>query len=338
MRYGRAIIVLAFTIILAAAVPTQAQDLGNKDWPKTVEAMGASITMYQPQIDSWEGNTFEARAAVSVVGSAGKAPVFGAVWLSGHFTTDKETRTVSFYDVTVPAVRFPDAGEEQEQKLIDILEDELDDWVYEVDLDVLLPSLELADRGTPAASALKHDVPKIIVKHEPAVLILIDGEPKLQEIEDSKLERVVNSPYVIIKDGRNFFLASDSQWFTARDIMGPWKASGKLPKEIAKIDSLMKKQAEDQPQADKSEPTDTRTPEIVVSTEPAELIFIDGKTNMEPIQGNDILEVSNTDSDVIFDIGSQHFYVLLSGRWFQSSDLDRGPWQWVANDEVPISF
>lgn len=338
MRYGKAITVLVFTIILAAAALTQAQAEGDKDWPKMVEAMGASITMYQPQIDSWEGNTFEARAAVSVVGSAGQAPVFGAVWLSGHFTTDKAARTVSFYDVTVPAVRFPDAGEEKEQKLIDILEDELDDWVYEVDLDILLPSLELADRESPGEADLKHDVPKIIVKHKPAVLILIDGEPKLQKIEDSKLERVVNTPYVIIKDGGQYFLGSDSEWFTAMAVMGPWRPAGKLPKDIAEIDSQMKRQAETQPEDDSTKTQDTRAPEIVVSTEAAELIFIDGETTMEPIAGNDILEVSNTDSDVIFDIGSQQFYVLLSGRWFRSSDLDRGPWQWVANDEVPNAF
>ncbi len=342
MKYSKVLIVLAFTMILAAAVQTPAQAEEGKDWPKVVEAMGASITMYQPQIDSWEGNTFEARAAVSVVASAGKEPVFGAVWLSGHFTTDKEQRTVSFYDVKVPAVRFPEAAEDKEQKLIDLLEDELDDWVYEVDLDILLPTLELADLDAGGQADLKHDVPKIIVKHQPAVLILIDGEPKLQEIKDSKLERVVNTPYTIIKDGKKYFLASDTQWFTASDVMGPWKATEKLPKEISKIDSQMKeqakKQAAAQPQAEDSQAGDPRTPELVVSTEPAELIFIDGETKMEPIAGNDILGVSNTDSDVIFDIGTQKFYVLLSGRWFQSSDLDNGPWQWVANDEVPVSF
>ena len=61
---------------------------------------------------------------------------------------------------------------------------------------------------------------KIIVKHQPAVLILIDGEPKFQKIEDSKLERVVNTPYIMIKEGKHFFLASDTQWFTAKTVMG----------------------------------------------------------------------------------------------------------------------
>lgn len=340
MKTATKIGVLTLTLVLGIVAPLVAQgDDDSKDWPKEVEAMGASITMYQPQIDSWEGNTFEARAAVSVVKSADSAPVFGAVWLTGHFNTDKVERIVSFYDVTVPTVRFPNEAVEHEQKLIEILEDELDEWVYEVDLDVLLPSLELAQRDTVGKSELKHDVPKIIVTHQPAVLILIDGEPKLQKIEDSKLERVVNTPYVLIKDGRHYYLASDTQWFTAKDVMGPWEATSKLPKEIATIDSQMKEQREDQPKPDDSTaPQDTRIPEIVISTEPAELIFVDGKTAMEPIQGNDILEVSNTDSDVIFDINTQNFFVLLSGRWFRSTDLDNGPWEWVANDGVPLSF
>jgi hypothetical protein len=48
--------------------------------------------------------------------------------------------------------------------------------------------------------------------------------------------------------------------------------------------------------------------------------------------------VSNTDSDVVFEIASQNYYVLLSGRWYRSKDLDNGPWTWVANDELPARF
>ncbi len=101
----------------------------------------------------------------------------------------------------------------------------------------------------------------------------------------------------------------------------------------------LKEQREDEGTApEEGEGSDSRVPEIVVSTVPAELIFIDGKASLEPVEGNDILKVSNTDSDVVFNIGDQSYYVLLSGRWYRSKDLDRGPWQWVANDEVPLSF
>jgi len=48
--------------------------------------------------------------------------------------------------------------------------------------------------------------------------------------------------------------------------------------------------------------------------------------------------VSNTDSDVVFEISSQNYYVLLSGRWYRAKDLDNGPWTWVANDQLPAEF
>ena len=331
--------VLLLTLVLTAGATTNEEDDAFQSWPRIVEAVGASITMYQPQIDSWEGNTFEARAAVSVVPSAGAEPVFGAVWLSGSFSTDSDTRMVQFFDVTVPAVRFPNASEEQQQKLVDYLEAEMASWDYEVSLDSILPTLDLADRDAQQEAELKNTPPEIIIKYEPAVLIIIDGDPILQEIEGSSLERVVNTPYVIVQYKKDFYLATDMTWYKANDIKGPWKTTSKLPKDVAKVDEQLKEQQEEQGAAPESdEGSDPRVPEIVVSTVPAELIFIDGKANLEPVEGNDILKVGNTDSDVIFDIGDQSYYVLLSGRWYRSKNLDRGPWQWVANTDVPGSF
>jgi len=334
---------LMFLVLLTLWSPNlRANFEEGPDWPKKVEAAGASITMYQPQIDSWKGNTFEARAALSVVPRAGAEPIFGAIWMSGRFQTDKERRVVTFSDVKVPRVRFADASEEMQQKLIDVLEKELEGWSHESDLDVLLPSLELAERDPLKKAQLKHDPPKIIVKHSPAVLILVDGEPKMEKIKGSKLERVVNTPYVLLKDHGKYYLASDDMWFMAKNLKGPWSKTEKLPKEVAEIDRQIKEQKAEEAQEEADTvpeaKLDPRIPEIVVSTVPAELIFIDGETKLEPVEGNNILAVSNTDSDVIFDIETQNFFVLLSGRWYRSRDLDRGPWEWAPNDELPEAF
>jgi len=330
--------VVAFSTLLTLPVAANFEE--GPDWPKKVEAAGASITMYQPQIDSWKGNTFEARAALSVVPKAGAEPIFGAIWISGRFQTDKERRVITFSDISIPRVRFADATEEQQQKLIAILEKELEGWRHETDLDVLLPTLELADRDPLRRAQLKNDPPRIIVKHSPAVLILIDGEPIFEDVKDTKLERVVNTPYVLLKGHREFYLASDKLWFTAKDLMGPWTKTEILPKEVAEIDRQIKEQEAEQEEENEEVEAeeDPRIPEIVISKEPAELIFIDGKTELEPVEGNDVLAVSNTDSDVIFDIQSQDFFVLLSGRWYRSKNLDHGPWEWVANDELPEAF
>ncbi len=59
---------LTVTFLLAAAIPGFGQeDPGEEEtWPRVMESETATVTMYQPQIDSWKDDTFDARAAVSV--------------------------------------------------------------------------------------------------------------------------------------------------------------------------------------------------------------------------------------------------------------------------------
>ena len=65
--------------------------------------------------------------------------------------------------------------------------------------------------------------------------------------------------------------------------------------------------------------------EIIVATEPTELIVSSGRPRYMPIQGTDLLFISSTSSDVFLEIGSQNYYVVLAGRWYQSASL-QGPW------------
>ena len=146
---------------------------------------------------------------------------------------------VHFSDITVPTVAFPEASEEDQQKLKTYLESEFPKWDLSIALDRMLPMLENAEYDVSAEVQLKNTPPEIIVKHEPAVLIIIDGEPKLQDIDDSKLERVVNTPNVIVKyKEKTFYLAADTLWYKASDIMGPWKTTTRLPKDVDKINGM----------------------------------------------------------------------------------------------------
>ncbi|RLA43110.1 MAG: hypothetical protein DRQ97_13170 [Gammaproteobacteria bacterium] len=330
---------LVFITLLMLAFPVAAED-EEQSWPRVLEGKTRTITMYQPQLDSWKNGALESRAAVSVKQGEG-VPVFGAVWISGRFEVDRDTRMVHFSSITVPAVAFPEASKEDQQELTDFLEREIPKWDLSISLDLVLPMLEDAEFDESAEAQLKNSPPEIIVKHEPAVLVIIDGEPKLQDIEDSKLERVVNTPYVIVKHKTTFYLAADTLWYKAFDVMGPWETTNNLPKEVRKVDEALKMQRkkDEQPAAEATEEKpDSRVPMLVVSTVPAELIFVDGELELAPVEDTDLLLVSNTDSDVMFDIAGQDYYVLLSGRWFRSKDLDRGPWTFVPGDELPAPF
>jgi hypothetical protein len=48
--------------------------------------------------------------------------------------------------------------------------------------------------------------------------------------------------------------------------------------------------------------------------------------------------VTNTDDNLIVDPTSSLTYVLISGRWFDTTSLETGPWEYVPNDKLPTAF
>lgn len=54
-------------------------------------------------------------------------------------------------------------------------------------------------------------------------------------------------------------------------------------------------------------------PTIIVSTKPAELIQANGEPEYAPIDGTDLLYMSNSESDVLMHIGMQDYFVLIAG-------------------------
>ena len=64
-------------------------------------------TIYQPQIDNWDGYNFEAHAAVSVLPAGGKEQIFGVVEISAKTAVARGSRTVHFRDVKVVKATFP---------------------------------------------------------------------------------------------------------------------------------------------------------------------------------------------------------------------------------------
>jgi len=78
-------------------------------------------------------------------------------------------------------------------------------------------------------------------------------------------------------------------------------------------------------------------PEVFTSAKPAELIVFDGPIQFEPVGDTDLLYVTNSDKDVLKDVESQSYFVLLSGRWYSSATLN-GPWAFVPSDKLPEDF
>ena len=340
-RRHRAPLPPAFAVLcLIGAIgdaPRQTEE--DPGWPREIRVGIVTVVMYQPQPETFEGNVLSARAAVSIARSAGAELEFGAVWMTAKVETDRDTRTVNVVDVTVDRVRFPEATEGQQQALADLLERELPQWDLTISLDRLLTSIELEEERI-AAPDLRSIPPRVVVVSEPTILVNIDGEPRLQPAEGSSLMRVINTPFTIVlaPDVGTYFLhAGADAWYTAPELGDNWTLAQSVPAEVAAL-------APPEPPAtetpDPGEPADTALgppPAIIVATEATELIVTEGAPEYTPISGTDLLYMSNTKSDVLLEIGTQRYFVVLSGRWYASDSLS-GAWTHVPPSQLPATF
>ncbi|GFE58788.1 hypothetical protein [Geobacter sp. AOG1] len=312
--------------------------VANTEWPRTFSDQGMTVTVYQPQPESLEGNLLKGRAAISVIPKGEKEPVFGAVWLESKVAIDRDQRTVQVLSTNVPRVRFADATPDQQAYFSRFLENELNAAHLSMNYDQLLASLSVAQKERREAEELNMTPPKIIFETVPAILVLIDGEPRLRDVEGTKLKRIVNTPFFIVLDTSTgtYWLNGGSRWFVAREIKGNWQQNPTPPKEVAgalaaELDTVKAKITKPETSGDQ------RVPKIIVATEPTELIVFDGEPKFTPLTGSDLLYVINTEDDVFMDMTGQQYYVVLAGRWYRSGSL-RGPWEFVRPDHLPQAF
>ena len=328
-----------------------------EDWPREIKAGKATIVMYQPQVESFEGDKLAARAAVMVRETDDAEPVFGAVWMDTRVSTDRENRTVSLIDVKVTNVKFPQIEKEKAAKLAPILEREMPTWDLSMSLDALLADLDLVKKEKASSERLKNDPPKIIYVPYPAVLVVIDGEPMLREIENTKYKYVMNTPFFVVQDpsSKRYYLKGGEYWYASQEIKNGWAVMENPPKEIVEIAEKHVQKAEETapekgaPDKEASEKASTESaaaenpaqkivPKIIVATEPAALIQTNGKPEYVSVEGTKLLYAKNTEDDVLLDIDTQQHYILVSGRWYASKSLENGPWRFVSSDELPADF
>ena len=327
-----------FTLILVSITfwCTGTVNAGVLEWPREIDAPEAKIIVYQPQLETFKKDKLTARSAVSVKKKGEIEPVFGVVWFAARVSTDRDARMVTILDAEVTNVKFPnDPPSDKVEKFKRLLKSKIPEGDLTISLDRLLAMLDLVEKEQASADDLKATPPTIIYVTHPAILITIDGEPELSKVEDSKLMRIVNTPFFIVFDPekKNYYLKGGSEWLSTKDIMRAWQSEPSPPASVvAAADKFTDKQGES------GEKQDTGSmPQIIVATAPTELIVSEGEPKFKSVTGTGLLYMSNTESDVIIEIDSQKYFVLLSGRWFKSVSMD-GPWSYVPSDKLPSDF
>ncbi len=327
---SRSRIMLSALLLLLAFSPSYAQ-LG---WPKDMFAKnGAKITVYQPQPETLSGNEIAGRAAFSVEQTNESELIFGVFWFSAVMHTDRDTRALTLESIQITDVKLPGV-EDQEKitKLKALLEMEIPLWRIEATIDEVAATID--SEKINVSEGLNNEAPEIFYAEEPTLLLLFDGEPKIEQDKDLKMGRVINTPYLILKGGddKNYYLYAGQGWYVSTDVREGYTPTSKLPKTITSVDKQIKDQQTEKPNKEAKAPQ-----KVISSTIPAEIIQSDGKADFVNIAGTDLLYMSNSDDNIFRYIADQKYYLLLSGRWYSSSKLE-GPWKYLPAETLPTEF
>ncbi len=345
---------LMLVLACASWLPPPASAVSD-EWPRRFQDPQGEVLVYQPQLEDFKDDKLSARAAVSTRKKDMKHPVFGVIWIDARVAVDRDTRMAKIYDIKVTNASFPNATAEQTDKFKEFINAQIEGDVNTIALDRLVAAMALVEEQREMDDRINNDPPKIIYRSQPAVLVLLDGEPRLLPVPESTLMRVVNTPFVMFyqPSDKAYFLKAGEAWVTTIALQGPWKPLDALPKALVEIEERARRETAKQAAEQEERPLQAGTvgtgrqleamqggdlPEIVVSTEPAELIVTEGEPQYTPIENTSLLYVSNTENSIFMDSGDKQYYVLLSGRWFKGGSLEDGPWSYVPSTGLPADF
>ncbi len=332
MNCRHSIAAATIALVLGAGSVADAKKFDSQ-WPKVIKEKKAKIVVYQPQIETFDDILLTGRSAVSVTLEKQSA-VFGAIWYEAKVDVDREDRVVKLKEVKVTNAKFPDAKPEGVAELKRIIEEEIPEWGDELSYDELVAGLTAIEQEKITSESLANAPPEIIYTTKPSILIIIDGKPIVQDVPNSKVKRVINTPFFIVQHSSNWYLKGSESWYSADEVLGPYKAMRDLPPHSVTdlADQMVSK-----PPADAEKPDKVVIPEIVVRTTPAELIQTDGEPDYDPVAGTNLLRVKDSDTTILMDIGTQLNFILIAGRWYASASL-QGPWKYVKGEDLPADF
>ncbi len=186
----------------------------------------------------------------------------------------------------------------------------------------------------PGKKISKGKMPVVFVTRTPGELIVLDGSPKFEEVEGTKLRWVRNSESDLFQyQKKDVYALLSGRWFkTADPKKGPWTfATSTLPADFKLIPSghPRARVLSSIPGTDEAAqamllaqvPTTAR---VDAKTLKAPDVKYDGDPKFKPISGTGVLYAENSAYDVL-KVGSL-YYLCYQAVWFMSA-TPAGPWE-----------
>ena len=312
--------------------PPPAAQVTPDPWPKLFTISGTKYTLYQPQVDKWDGYNFEGTprwpccprapripsSAPSRSPPSPKSPRSRAPCISA---TSRSSRAI------FPSAPSQAAAYQQAFQSI------VGDGPSTMSLDRLEISLSINGEEKKAqAVPVKNDPPRFVFSPSAAVLVPIDGAP-VWRTRGGHADRARDQQPRPRRAGRHLgpllrpplrrLRGSPGHRRTVDPLhpVPPASPAWKRPSPV-RTSSIPCQGRRSRSNRSRKASLQHGVPEVIVTTTPTELIVTEGPPDWVPIEGTMLLYVKNTTGDIFKNLNDQHNYVLVTGRWFHAPDFD----------------
>lgn len=317
--------------------PTQA----GASFPRTYKlSTGGAVTIYEPQIASWEKQSeMVAWSAVSYESAPKAKLALGSMKIESQTAISVDHRLVKFTNFQIKEINLPTVTPDDAKRIAAALEAELPDEAKTLELEKVLAAVDKSQLAVPKSENpnVKADPPIVLYSPSPAILVGLDGDPIWSPIKDVDLKFALNTNWDLFEHttSKTYYLRNETYWMKSNNINNGWMPAGKLPESFSKLpdDDNWKDVKANLPGKVVSA---SKIPNVVTVTAPTEMIVTTGPAKYTPVEGTSLLWVNNTESDIFRNGAEGSFYYLVAGRWFSAPSL-YGPWTF-ATPELPEDF
>lgn len=314
--------------------PAPALDDGETLWPQVASADGTTFVLYSPQFASIVGTQGTARAAFSAA-RAGEAPVYGSVTFTASLDNDFSSGLIHVSDMLVQGATRADGRDPS--STVAVLQRMLMGADFTVQRSAVLENMDLAGART-QAPAVSSVPPAVRVVDHAAVALALDGAPVLRAVAPG-VGIAMNTPSLLAFESatRSWFTRiGTSTWMRSTSWKGPFVPGAGPSADAARaIESALPSRAPGV--APPPVPAPGQVPEVIVVTQPAVLVSVDGGPDLVQV-ADGIYGVRNASCDLFTSADGNTWWLLASGRWFTSGDLMAGPWTYLEPDSLPRAF
>ncbi|WP_347838559.1 hypothetical protein [uncultured Draconibacterium sp.] len=308
---------------------------GDKDTKSPDNEVSVELLNVSPEFKAGDNGTIEMSSVFLAKKKGSADELFGSFWAEFDFEERTASKNYAIKNWKVNDIRLAeDLSLEEKAKIEKAFYTELKSQFKELPKSTIDAALKTSRAAV--NTGLNNDAPPIIYTNQPAALIIVNGEPFYEEL-DKRFSKIANAGAFIVKDNKRdtYYMYGGGLWFTSENALQGWEYNDDVPNRVKRV---MKKHARELYDSMQNEHYQARIiPDLIFSTEPAELISTDGSPKYVLIPNTKLVYIENSDAEVFRQVDTNTFYALFSGRWFVSDKLE-GNWQYLAPGDLPAGF